>query len=161
MSIEPSLEFQKALNEACEKQYRGFLYGESYFETHSEVAETMEEIQQQREEIENKVEEFRVEARRIRRESHPHMREILASLKRRSLKKSGGSGLICPACGEGDHGNRMNGKPVCMMSSKHRGLGPVLLVSPKKAKEWKFPDKKVGYKESWELSDNEIVRVKK
>ena len=35
MSVEESPEFQKALNESCEKEYRGYLYGGAYAKAHS------------------------------------------------------------------------------------------------------------------------------
>ncbi len=141
MSVEDSPEFQKALNEACEKQYRGFLFGGAFIKAQSKdaIAETMDGMQQQRREIEDKVKGLREEADKVRGDMKlrlsPHMREITANLKR----KSGSPGLICPKCGEGDYGNRMNGKPICYMNAKHDGLGPILLMTPEKAKEWKSP----------------------
>ncbi len=141
--LEESPEFQKAMNEASEKQYRGYLYGGEYIKSHSKdsIAETMEEMQRQRRKIEDEVEGIKKHADQVRRDARimggPHMREITANLKR----KSGSLGLICPVCGEGDHGNRMNGKPVCMMNAKHDGLGSVLLMTPEKAKEYKVPEK--------------------
>ena len=162
MSVEESPEFQKALNEVCEKQYRGFLYGGEYAKSHSKdsIAETMEEMQRQRRKIEAEVEGIKKHADQVRRDtrfmSSPHMREITANLKR----KSRSSGLICPVCGEGDLGNRMNGKPVCMMNAKHDGLGPVLLMTPEKAKEWKPPKKPVKAK-SYTFNEPEGVTRKR
>ena len=48
MSVEDSPEFQAALNEACEKQYRGYLYGGNYAKAHSKdtIAATMEGMQE-------------------------------------------------------------------------------------------------------------------
>lgn len=145
MILEESPEFQKALNEACEKQYRGFLYGGDYVKAHSKdaIAGTMEEMQRQRREIEARIKDVKKHADHVRHKamimSDPHMREITANIKR----KVGSSGLICPMCAEGDHGNRMNGKPICYMNAKHDGLGPIPLMTPEKAKEWKPPKKPV------------------
>lgn len=138
-----SPEFQAALNEACEKQYRGWLYGGEYAKAHSKdtIADTMEEMQRQRKEIEAKAEDIRRHAEQLRLEAriifNPHMREITANLKR----KQSISVLVCPVCGEGDHGNRMNGKPTCFMNAKHKGLGPIPLMTLDKAKDWKPPEK--------------------
>lgn len=160
MSVPDTPEFRKELNEACEKQYRGFLYGGDYVKAHSKdsIAEKMEEIQKQRKELENSSEEFRRHAERVRHEarivSNSHMREITDNLRRRS----GSSGLICPMCGEGDHGNRMNGKPVCFMNAKHGGLGPIPLMTPEKAKDWKHPQKPMKVKS---YTFNEVEEVTK
>lgn len=136
-------ELRAAITEACEKQYRGHLYGGGYAKAHSKdiIAGTMEEMQRQREAIEAKVEGIRSHAEQVRREAtmraNPYIREITANLKR----KYGSVGLVCPVCGEGDHRNRMNGKPVCMMNAKHKGLGPIPLMTLEKAREWKPPEK--------------------
>lgn len=144
MSVEESPEFQKALNEACERQYRGFLYGGNYARAHSKdtIADTMDEIQKQRAKIEAENADLRRMAEDTRRQasilSSAPMREITKNFKR----KYGSSGLICPACGEGDHGNKMNGRPVCLMNAKHKkhGItGPVLLTTLEKAVIWKPP----------------------
>ncbi len=173
--LEESPEFLEALNEACEKQYSGWLYGGSAVkaETKSQIEGVMREIQGRRREAEQmraslalrasamgfhmpnipslpdeitreSMEKYRKEIQahsdRIKAESerqrNPHFQEIT-----RNLRKDSG-GLICPVCGEGDHGNRMNGKPVCMMNAKHGGLGPVPLMSSEKVKDWKPPKKK-------------------
>jgi len=174
--LEASPEFQAALNEACEKQYSGWLYGGSAVKAKdkSKIEGVMREIQHRKREAEQmreslalrasamgfhmpdipslpdeitleSMEKYREEMQgysdRIRteakRQSNKHFQEITRDLKHRS----GSSGLICPMCGEGDHGKRMNGKPVCMMNAKHAGLGPVPLMTPEKAKEWKPPRK--------------------
>ncbi|GAH68856.1 unnamed protein product, partial [marine sediment metagenome] len=43
-------------------------------------------------------------------------------------------GLVCPVCGEGDEGNRMNGKPWCMKCN-----APLMTVE--KAADWVKPEK--------------------
>ncbi len=175
MSIEESPEFQAALNEACEKQYSGWLYGGSAVKAKdkSKIDGVMREIQGRKREAESmreslalrasamgfhmpdipslpdeitreSMEKYRGEMQghsdriwaEAERQRNPHFQEI-----KRNLSKVSG-GLICPICGEGNHGNRMNGKPVCMMNAKHNGLGPMQLMTAKKAKEWKPPKKK-------------------
>lgn len=91
-------------------------------------------------------EEIKAAEEKIRHEaemrSNPHAREITANLRR---KHGSASALSCPCCGSGDLGNKMNGKPVCMMNAKHKAEGvdgPVLLLSPEKAKEWTPPPAK-------------------
>ena len=169
-------EFQAALNEACEKQYNGWLYGGSAVkaETKSQIDGVMKEIQgrkreadqmreslalratamgfhmpdipglpdeitresmeKYREEIQRHSDRIRTEAEKLRNE---HYQEITRNLSNRS----GSSGLVCPMCDEGDHGNRMNGKPVCMMNAKHKGFGSIPLMTAEKAKDWKPPKK--------------------
>lgn len=144
MSVEESPEFKKAMNEACERQYRGFLFGGEYARASSKdtIADTMEEMQRQRNEVERTSMDARLHAEQVRNEitikSNPHMREITSNLKRRS----GVDVLVCPVCGEGDQGNRMDRIPICYMIDKHKGLGPVPLMTPEKARDWKPPKKK-------------------
>lgn len=165
MSVEDFPEFQRALNEACEKQYRGCLYGGEYAKAHSKdtIADTMEEMQRRRKEIEAKADDIRKHAEQVRKEakirSNPHMREIGEIYRR----KHGSGGLICPLCGERDHGNRMGNTPICynIFEHKKKGVdGPVPLMTAEKAKGWKPPAKKHRFKEPYELGDDEIVRVK-
>ncbi len=143
MSSNNSPEFFKALNKACEKQYRGYLFGGDYAKAHSKdiISDTMEGMQRKRRKIESSAKGIRIHAEQARRKAiiktNPHMREITSNIRRRS----GSSGLICPVCGEGDHGNRMGRKPYCFMNAKHGELGPVPLMTPEKAKEWKPPEK--------------------
>jgi len=135
MSVEDSPEFKKALTEACETQYREYMYGGTYASAKSKdtIADTMEEIQRQRREIEEKVEEAKRYAGEVRERARimgdPHMREITENL--RKLHSAGG-GLICPSCGDTNQGNRMNGKPWCMKC----GLP---LLSQEKAEKWVKP----------------------
>lgn len=95
---------------------------------------TRESMEKYSEEIQRYSDKIRTEAER---QSNQSYQEITRSLR----KRHGSSGLICPMCGEGDHGNRMNGKPVCMMNAKHKGLGSILLVKPEQVKNWKSPKK--------------------
>lgn len=123
---------------------------EQMMEKHNEIHQEMME----------KYGDYIKQAKQLRFLSNPHAREITANLK----KKHGSSGLICPCCGEGDHGNIINGKRVCYMTSKHKAKGidgPVLLMSPEKAEDWEPPKKTVMPKEMWELNKEEIVRVKR
>lgn len=87
-------------------------------------------------------EEIKEAEEKIRRDSrmqtHPYHVEVKGNLKR---KHGSGSSLVCPVCESGDHGNRMGGKPVCMMNARHKGLGPIPLMSPEEAEEWEPPVK--------------------
>ena len=154
-SIDETPEFQQSLNKACEEQYRSWLFGGGYAKASSKdtIADTMEEIRRRREEIEVTVEETRRHADRTRREAmimlNPHMREITANFK----IKGGPSGLVCPVCGEGDHGNRMNGKAWCVKCN-------VPLITVEKAEEWKPPKKKFKLREPWELDSSEVAKVR-
>lgn len=49
----------------------------------------------------------------LRREYDPLLRELSEKYAER-LPKIEGTGLICPECGDKDHGNKMNGNPWCM-----------------------------------------------
>lgn len=132
MSIEKSIEFQTALNEACEKQYREYLYGEGGVSS-DKIGDTMVEIQKQRREIEEKFTEAKVHADQRREEmrimSDPHLREITEAMRARN-RVSGG--LVCPRCGDIDHGNKMNKKPWCIKCN-------LPLMSAEKAEKWLKP----------------------
>lgn len=137
MSVEESPEFKKALQEACEVQYRGWLYGGGVIaNSKDKIGETMEEIQKQRKDIEGKVEAARLHAERMRRTaeimSNPHAREITENLSR--LHSAEGS-PICPQCGEtNSNGNTMNGRPFCWKCQ-------LVMVSKEKAEKWNKPAK--------------------
>ena len=165
MSSEDSPEFQKALTEACEKKYRGWLFGGDYkkAESKDKIGETLENIEAERKRLMEKHEEYMRQAELIRQQTrfmtNPAMRQITGTLKR----KHRAGGLICPVCGEGDHGNRLNGKPVCYMNSKHKAKGvdgPVPLTTPEKAKEWK-PSKKPKSKSLTFKEPEEVMRCRK
>jgi len=133
MAIEESPEFMEALHEACERQYREYLYGSA---SEDKIGDTLEEIQRQRREIEEKVAEARLHADRVREEmrvmSDPHLREITEAMRARHRTDGG---LVCPGCGETDsHGNKMNGKPYCFKCN-------LPFMSAEKAAEWVKPSK--------------------
>ena len=137
MSLEDSPEFRKALQEECEKQYRGWLYGGGVAaNSKDKIGDTMEEIQRQRQRIEDEVAEARIHADRIRREaelmSNEHAREITEHLRRIHSVESG---VVCPQCGEtNSHGNKMNGKPYCFKCN-------LQMVRKEKAENWVKPVK--------------------
>ena len=136
MSVEDSPEFKKALNEACEGQYRGWLYGGGVVSSKDKIGGTMEEIQRQRQRIEDEVAEARRHADRVREEarimSDPHLREITEHLRRIHGQKGG---LVCPSCGEtNSHGNRMNNRPYCFRCN-------LPMISREKAEKWIKPQK--------------------
>lgn len=152
--IEESPEFKKALNEACEAQYRGWLYGEGVIANSKEgIGDTMEEIQRQRQKIEDKFKDARLHAERVRREaeimSNPHAREITENLLRVHSK---GGGMVCPQCGEtNSHGNRMNGKPFCFKCN-------LVMISKEKAEKWVKPQKPKNWLDDFGKIDQARVR---
>jgi len=176
MSVPDTPEFRKALEEACNGQYREWLYGGAAVKAgdRSKIDGVMREVQGRRREAEamreslalratamgfhmpdipnlpdeithESMEKYREEMQaysdRIRVEAERQRNEAYQEITRELKKKSGSKGLVCPMCGEGDHGNRMNNKPVCMMNAKHKGLGPIVLVKPEQVKDWKTPQK--------------------
>ena len=186
MSVPDTPEFRKALEEACDRQYGEWLYGggvkvkersqiEEVMKEHTEAMRkslalrasaagmnmagmpelpeevTFESMEKYRAEMEAYSKRIRAEAER---QGNEHYREITRELR----KRGGYSGLICPVCGEEDHGNKMNGKPVCMMNAKHGGLGPVPLMSPEKAREWKPPEKPKARSYTFDEPDG-VVKV--
>ena len=56
------------MNEACENQYRGYLYGEGGVSSKDKIGDTVEEMQRQRKEIEEKFSEARLHAEKRREE---------------------------------------------------------------------------------------------
>jgi hypothetical protein len=65
----------------------------------------------------------------------PALRDIERKLREKAAALSD---LVCPACGDGDRGNRMNGKPYCFKCQ-------VYLVEKSKVKSW-IPIKEVKHK---------------
>lgn len=169
-------ELRVAFEEAADKVCREHLFGGGYAKANSKdtIADTMEEIQRLRggakreldrsmkkhEKLMEKHQEYMKQAELTKQQArgmtNPVMREITVNLKR----KQGSDGLICPVCGEGDHRNKINGKPYCFMNAKHKGLGPIPLMTPEKAKDWEPPKKKSKFKELWELDDDDIVKAR-
>lgn len=153
MSIEEFPEFQAALKEACEVQYREFLYGAKAKPT-DKIGDTAEEIQRQRKEIEAKVEGARLHAARVREEarirSDPHLREITESLH---TLHSVDSGVVCPKCHEtNSHGNKMNNRPYCFRCQ-------LPMMSKEKAEKWVKPVKPKSWVDDFGKIDQ--VRVRK
>lgn len=164
MSVE-SPEFKAALQEACEREYRGWLFGGGYkkAESKDKVGETLEEIEAERRRLMEKHEGYMRQAELAKQQakimSDPYMREVTENLRRKHRAEGG---LICPVCGEEDHGNMINGKRYCFMNAKHKAKGvegPVPLMTPEKAKDWKPPNKKFKHKEPWELDDSEVAKA--
>lgn len=154
MSVEDSPEFKKALNEACETQYREFLYGKDA-SPKNKIEDTVETIQRQHKEIEEKVEEAKRHADQIRRQveimSNPQAREITESLhKLHSVE----SNVVCPQCGETDsHGNKSNGKPFCWKCQ-------TVMISKDKVKDWIKPAKQKT--RSYTFNDlDEVTKIRK
>jgi hypothetical protein len=59
------------------------------------------------------LDEAKGRAEKLRREHDPLLREIQDKLLRKLDVVKGEDSLVCPKCGEGDHGNKVNGKPWC------------------------------------------------
>jgi len=112
-------ELRAALTEACEQQYRGWLYGGDYkkAESKDEIGETLKEIEEERKRLMDKHREYMRQAELARREAetmrNPHMREITENLRR----KHGYSGEVCPDCGRPIR-NKKNGEPWCPYCDK-------------------------------------------
>lgn len=78
----------------------------------------------------------KVDALRYKYVTDPHLREIEQKLLAKAPILSD---LVCPACGEGNKGNRMNGKPWCMKCN-------VPLIPKRKLEAWlKLPEIKVSH----------------
>jgi hypothetical protein len=137
-----SPEFQKALKEACENQWLNWFYGgELKTVPRQDVEESLKDLQWVKEKAQRSVEEAkrragdvksRVEKRQseiketaeeLRRLNNPILRRAMENLKVSKVD------LVCPICGEGDKGNRMNGKPWCSMCK-------VQLIKYKVAEKW-------------------------
>jgi endogenous inhibitor of DNA gyrase (YacG/DUF329 family) len=151
--VEESPEFRKALAEACEAQYREFMYGGGI--PKGKVGDSAEEIQRQRAEIEEKVAGARLHAERVRREaeimSNPHAREITENLRK---LHSVDSGIMCPKCGEtNSHGNKNNGKPYCYKCQQ-------TMISREKAEKWVKPSPPKGFSRGFTEPDG-VARVRK
>jgi len=80
-------------------------------------------------EIEERIREAKWVREDMRTRSDPHLREITENLRRAHAT---GGGLICPGCGDTDHGNRMGKKPWCMKCN-------LPLMSAEKAAKWVKP----------------------
>jgi len=73
------------------------------------------------------VEEAVKKAEELRRKYNPYLMEIERKLLRKAVTVLG---LVCPVCGEGDRGNRKNGKPWCLKCD-------VPLVAKDKVEKWR------------------------
>jgi len=65
----------------------------------------------QREEIDSRVADVKLKAGELRRQYNPELIRINTILDRKYASQP--LRLRCPVCGEGDKGNKMNGKPWC------------------------------------------------
>ena len=95
------------------------------------------------EDVDRRMEDVRAKAKELRQEymMDPHLREIQSKLMRKLDIVKGDKGLVCPACGEDDKNNRMNGQPWCFKCNSP-------LVSKDKIKMWKkLPTVKVAPKD--------------
>lgn len=95
------------------------------------LRKTKSKHQREMEDLEKKVAELKRKYM-----ADPALREINRKFMER-LKPENASKLVCPSCGEGDKGNRMNSKPWCFKCKT------VLLPKDKMAKWMKEPTIKV------------------
>ena len=150
MSVENDPEFRKALEEACERNYREYLFGAG---NSGKIGVTDAEIRSERAKIESEVEGAKRHAERVREEarimSDPAIREITENLRR---MHSADGGLVCPKCGGTNHGNRMNGKPWCPKCN-------LPLMSREKAAGWVKPQKPKPKR--FTFDPEEVCRVRK
>lgn len=84
-------------------------------------------------ELPPEVQRLREEAGQRELLSNPHAREVTEALRRRS-----GGGLVCPSCGDNDHGNRNGKRPWCMKCN-------LPLMSRERAAAWVKPRKVVRF----------------
>jgi len=111
---------------------------------------TRESMEKYRDEMQRYSDKIRVESER---QHNPHFQEITRNLSK------GSGGLVCPVCGEGDHGNKgARNIPICYMNWKHGGLGPIQLVKPEDVKDWKPPKKKPKIKSFTFKEPDGVVR---
>ena len=88
-------------------------------------------LQRDLEDVYRIVEEAKRKADKLRREYmiDPHLRKIQENFNSKLGVIKGENSLVCPECGEGDHGNRMNKQPWCMKCN-------TALVTKKMLKKW-------------------------
>ena len=140
--MENSPEFKKALEEACEDQWLNWFYGGSLKSVpKQDVEEELKRLQRVKEEAQRSVEEAKRQAENIKRriekrrgeitETAEELRRLNNPLLQRAMKNFEVSkvDLVCPICGEGDKGNRMNEKPWCVNCNTQ-------LIKYKLAEKW-------------------------
>lgn len=87
------------------------------------------------EDVDRKVDDAKKRAEELRRKYDPKLMEINRKLLMKAV--SGKGALVCPVCGDSDHGNKMNGKPWCFKCK-------TTLVPKDKLEDWlKLPKVKV------------------
>jgi len=88
-------------------------------------------LQRDLEDVDRRVEEAKRRVDELRREYMigPHLREIQENFNRKIGVIRGKDGLVCPECGEGDKGNKMNRRPWCMKCN-------TALIPKKMLKKW-------------------------
>ena len=101
-------------------------------------------------EVEERIREAKRMREDVRIRSDPHLREITEKLRR---AHAAGSGLVCPSCGDGDHGNRMGKKPWCMKCN-------LPLMKLEKAAKWIKPQQPKKFNRGFEEPDG-MVRSKR
>lgn len=99
-------------------------------------------LQRDLEDVDRRVEEAKRKADKLRREYmiDPHLCKIQENFNRKLGIIKGEDSLVCPTCGEGDKGNKMNRQPWCMKCN-------TALIPKKMLKKWlKLPKIKAIHK---------------
>ena len=102
------------------------------------LGKTKAKWQRDLEDIDRKVEDARLQAEMLRRKYDPELMKIERHFMELVVKAEGA--LVCPVCGDSDHGNKMNGKAWCMKDN-------IPLIPKNKIGKWvSFPKIKVASK---------------
>lgn len=88
-------------------------------------------LQRDLEDVDRRVEEAKRKADKLRRKYlvDPHLRKIQENFNKKLDIIKGKNTLVCPTCGEGDHGNKMNKQPWCIKCN-------TALIPKKMLKKW-------------------------
>ena len=135
MSVKDSPEFQNALKEACDNQWQTWLYGGvAKKSSKRNVEKDLNRIQQIKQDaqmkvdaVEKKADSIRKKSEELRRLHDPSLKRITENYKLKNDIQ--GVILVCPKCGDSDHGNKMNGKPWCMSKNCNVELVPVKKIA--------------------------------
>jgi rubrerythrin len=102
------------------------------------------------EDVDRRVQEAKDRAEKLRREYDPLLREIQGKLLRKLDVVKSEDSLVCPKCGEGDKGNKMNGKPWCFKCN-------VTLVPKSQVAKWMNLPKMKALRRSLKDDVNSLV----
>lgn len=117
----------KSLEQEIPKQARSFQARREKLER-GKAKWQRDHVRRRVEDAKHKADEARQRAEELRRKYNPKLMEINRRLMKKAVRGSGS--LVCPECGEGDHRNKMNGKPWCLKCNSP-------LVAESKVATWK------------------------